>query len=180
MIAALASVASLALAALSPCPATASSLPVVGDWDGDNTTTIGVARPDTETGNWRWLLRDSNSGGSPDADFLFGNKYTDLPVAGDWDGDNTTTVGVVRPDAESANWIWLLRDSNSGGSPDLEFSFGNKYEDVPVVGDWDGDNTTTIGVARPDAETGNWRWLLRDSNSGGSPDADFLFGDAGD
>jgi hypothetical protein len=63
--------ASLAVVALAPGFASGADRPVTGDWDGNNTTTIGVVRP--ESNNWRWLLRNSNSGGTPSFDFLFGS-----------------------------------------------------------------------------------------------------------
>ena len=37
---------------------------------------------------------------------------------------------------------WLLRNSNTPGAPDITISYGGAG-DVPVVGDWDGNNTTT-------------------------------------
>jgi len=43
------------------------------------------------------------------------------------------------------NGTWLLRNSNTPGAPDITISYG-AAGDVPVVGDWDGNNTTTIGV----------------------------------
>jgi hypothetical protein len=47
--------------------------------------------------------------------------------------------------------------------------------DVPVVGDWDGNGTTTMVVFR------GGLWLLRNDNSGGiSTLPTFLFGSAGD
>ena len=63
--------ASPAVIAGVPGPASGADLPVTGDWDGNNTTTIGVVRP--ESNNWRWLLRNSNSGGTPSSDLLFGS-----------------------------------------------------------------------------------------------------------
>jgi hypothetical protein len=41
-------------------------------------------------------------------------------VAGDWNGDGVTTVGVVDP-----NGLWYLRNSNSAGAPDVTpFAYG--------------------------------------------------------
>ncbi len=168
--------AALALVAIAPGFAGAADRPVTGDWNGDNTTTIGVVRPDSESNNWRWLQRNANSGGSPDADFLYGNKVIDTPVTGDWNGNNTTTIGIARPDPESNNWIWRLANANAGGSVDVEFAYGNKNIDRPVTGDWNGDNTTTIGVVRPDPESFNWIWLLSNANAGGSVDVEFAYG----
>ena len=166
----------VALFAFIPGSASAADRPVTGDWDGNNTTTIGVARPDAESNNLRWLQRNSNSEGSPDTNFLYGNKLIDTPVTGDWNGDNTTTVGIARPDPESLGWIWMLANKNAGGSVDVEFPYGNKYVDTVVTGDWDGNNTTTIGIVRPDPGSLAWIWRLSNKNAGGSVDIEFLYG----
>jgi hypothetical protein len=55
--------------------------PVVGDWDGNGTTTIGVFDP--SIGNF--YLRNSNSAGVADLSIFFGGSG-DIPIAGDWDG----------------------------------------------------------------------------------------------
>jgi hypothetical protein len=168
--------ASLAVALGAAGSASGADRPVTGDWDGNNTTTIGVVRPDSASNNLIWLQRNSNSAGSADTSFLYGNKTMDTAVTGDWNGDNATTIGVARPDPESYNWIWYLSNKNSGGSVDLEFAYGNKYEDVPVVGDWDGNNTTTIGIVHPDSGSYNWIWKLSNKNAGGSVDVEFPYG----
>jgi len=57
----------------------AGDQPVVGDWDGNGTDTIGVYR------NARFLLRNSNTIGFADIVFGLGNPG-DMPIAGDWNG----------------------------------------------------------------------------------------------
>jgi hypothetical protein len=81
-------------------------------------------------------------------------------VAGDWDGDGTTTIGAVNPRRER----WFLRNTNGPGSADVTpFLFGAPGS-KPVVGDWNGDGTDTVGVVT------NGVWRLRNSNSAGSAD----------
>jgi peptidoglycan/xylan/chitin deacetylase (PgdA/CDA1 family) len=87
----------------------------------------------------------------------------DRLVSGDWDGNGTTTPGVVRGNT------WYLRNSNSPGPADVVFVYGAPT-DRPVTGDWDGNGTTTPGVVR-----GN-TWKLRNSNSGGFPSLEFVYG----
>jgi hypothetical protein len=127
---------------------------------------------------WTFMLRNSNSSGSPNTTFVYGDpSLGDIPIVGDWDGNGTVTPGVVRPDS-SGHWTWLLRNSNSGGPATTTFSYGNRdLGDIPIVGDWDGIHHagavdgTTIGVARPESGSPHyWDWLLRNSNIGGSPD----------
>jgi hypothetical protein len=144
-------------------------LPVVGDWDGDGTATIGVFRRSTG----EWLLRNSIGPGAADLRLRYGASRGDVPVVGDWDGEGTATVGVFR----RSTGEWLLRNSNSPGGADLRLRYGEPWEpygDVPVVGDWDGNGTTTIGVFR------RWtgEWLLRNSNAAGSPDIAVAYGAA--
>jgi hypothetical protein len=121
-------------------------IPVVGDWTGKGTTTIGVFRPPNtqfnKTPNGQWLLRNSNTSGSPDISFFYGG-LGDIPVVGGWTGKGTTTIGVFRPANtqfnQTPNSQWLLRNSNALGSPDISFFYGG-LEDIPVVGDWSGSN----------------------------------------
>ena len=65
----------------------------------------------------------------------------DIPVVGDWDGDGTQTVGVVRPNAARNSNHLLLR--NSDGSV-LDFWYG-RHGDRVLVGDWNGDGTWAPG-----------------------------------
>ncbi len=55
----------------------------------------------------------------------------DLPVVGNWTGDNTTYIGVYRPSTNT----FLLRIHNAAGPPDLVLPFG-AAGDLPVVGHW--------------------------------------------
>jgi hypothetical protein len=141
---------------------------VMGDWNGDGTTSIGVVDPATETR----YLRNSNSPGPCDCTpFRYGAAGW-IPVVGDWNGDGTTSIGVVDPATET----WYLRNSNSPGPCDYTpFRYGAPGW-IPVVGDWNGDGTITIGVVDPVTET----WYLRNSNSPGAPDiAPFGYGGPG-
>jgi hypothetical protein len=52
--------------------------PVVGDWDNNGTTTIGIYR------NARFYLRNSNSNGFANIQLDLGN-VGDMPIAGNWD-----------------------------------------------------------------------------------------------
>lgn len=146
------------------------------DWDGDGDDTVGIARPNFSTGQWQWLLRNTNSAGNPDINFQYGSIYTDVPVAGDWNGDNTDTVGVVRA-TKSGVWQWLLLNSNAAGTPDINVLYGSTATDVPLPSDWDGDGDDSLGVARAHAASGLWQWLLRNDASPGNPEiTPFFFG----
>ena len=90
-------------------------------------------------------------------------RVANRPVAGDWDGNGTTTVGVSRGSS------WLLRNANSAGGANAVFAYGTAT-DRPVVGDWDGNGTTTVGIVRGSV------WHLRNANSGGAANVTVGYG----
>src|SRR5437016_6152597 len=54
-----------------------------------------------------------------------------IPVTGDWNGDGTTTIGVVDP----TTMTWYLRNATGAGAPDIApFTFGAPGW-IPVTGD---------------------------------------------
>jgi hypothetical protein len=154
-------------------------LPLAGDWNGDGLTELGVYRPKKRT---VFLDRDADNamgGAKADPRIKFGSEPGDLPVAGDWNGDGVDEIGFFRP----ADGQWLL-DLNGNGrfdgcDRDGCFTFG-KSADRPVVGDWDGDGVSEIGVFRP--ATGEW---FLDLNGNGAlddcaTDVCAVFGGSGD
>ena len=138
--------------------------PVVGDWDGNGTVTIGVYR------NGQFFLRNENTIGFADTVFAFGQPG-DQPVAGDWDGNGIDTIGVYRP----SNGQFMLRNSNSAGAADISFYLGN-VGDVGIAGDWDGDGKDTTGVFRPV----NGIIFLKNTNDTGFADVALNYGIPGD
>jgi hypothetical protein len=140
----------------------AGDIPVVGDWDGDGTQTLGVVRPSKAAGTNRFLLRNSR-GLVPE--FIFG-RYGDRILVGDWDGNGTWTPAAVRAG------VWSLRNANSAG-PSETVRFG-RAGDRYLAGDWDGDGDFTLGVRR-----GATFWFR---NARGSGPAQFhtTFGRPGD
>ena len=121
--------------------------PLVGDWDGNGTGTVGVVDPSSE----KFYLRNTNSAGPADVTpFSFGAAGW-TPVAGDWDGNGVTTVGAVDPSSST----FYLRNTNNAGAADIVMQFGARGW-IPVVGHWDGGTTTEIGVVDPATET----WYL--------------------
>jgi hypothetical protein len=102
--------------------------------------TTGVFRPSTG----QWLLKNSNAAGRANLIVDFG-QAGDLPVAGDWNGDGITDLGVFR------NGQFLLRQPPATITT---VSFG-QAGDLPVAGDWNGDGTDDLGVFR------NGQFILR-------------------
>jgi uncharacterized repeat protein (TIGR02543 family) len=138
--------------------------PVVGDWDGNGTVTIGIYR------NGYFYLRNSNTIGFAEVVFPFG-KPGDQPIAGDWNGDGVDTIGVFRPYTGQ----FLLRNSNTEGAAEMSFYLGN-VGDVGIAGDWDGDGIDTTGVFRPI----NGLLYLKNKNETGFADAALNYGIPGD
>lgn len=140
----------------------AGDYPVVGDWDRNGTTTIGIYR------NATFYLRNSNTIGFADLAVPFG-AVGDQPVAGDWDGDGRDTIGVYR------NGTFMLRNSNTSGEPQMIFGLGIPG-DVGIAGDWNGDGIDTTGVFRPS----NGAIYLKNQNTTGFADVQINYGIAGD
>ncbi len=103
-----------------------------------------------------WSLRNSNTAGGADISYGWGNAGC-IALPGDWDGNGTTTAGQA---CESENdhgigWMFAETDYNasSGG---VKFGYGDAATRSPLVGDWDGNGTTTIGVVTaPPAPAGS-------------------------
>ena len=143
----------------------ATAIPIVGDWDGNGTTTIGVYDPSTQT----FYLRNSNNQGFANITLKFGPPGA-IPVVGDWNADGVDTIGVYDPSSRT----FYLRNSNTLGFADLQIQYGPSGA-MPIVGDWDGNGTTTIGVYEPGTQT----FYLRNSNTPGNADLQVPYGPAG-
>jgi alpha-amylase len=129
--------------------------PVVGDWDGDGRSEIGVVRPD---GNGALVFSlDANRNFRFDEnDFVFTfGRPGDQIVVGDWDGDGRDELGVARPDGRGG--LVLSLDANGNGvfeaALDRVFTYGRSGDRV-LVGDWDGNGRDDLGVTRFSAEFG--------------------------
>ena len=118
-----------------------SDVPVVGDWDGDGDDNLGIYRPSEQ----KFYLFTISCTGSPmgaaQISFLFGNPG-DNPVAGDWDADGITEVGLHR---ESTGFFYW-RNTLDTGIASGQIFFGDP-NDRFVAGDWglvDGIDTPAI------------------------------------
>jgi hypothetical protein len=171
----------------------AGDLPVVGDWDGNGTFTVGLFRPagspNNSSGQAQWFLSNSNIANNTDiGPFYYGNAG-DLPVVGDWDGNSTFTVGLFRPagspNNSSSQAQWFLSNSNIANNTDIGPFYYGSAGDLPVVGDWDGNGTFTVGTFRPAGSPNNSasqaQWFLSNNNVANHTDiGPFYYGNAGD
>jgi len=153
-------------------------LPMLCDWNGDGTATVGLFRPS----DGFVYFRNTNTFGIAEITFYYG-QAGDIPLCGDWDGDGKAGIGVFRP----AEATFYLRDKASLGFADYVVTFGIRG-DQPIAGDWDGNGRFSPGVYRPSTN----RFMITNSidAKGGSKreqapilastDAVWVFGLAGD
>ena len=109
-------------------------VPVMGDWDGNGTSNVGVLR---HTGSPSFSLKRP---GRSTLTIPFGWR-TDQPLSGDWDGNGTVEVGVRRPSTQQ----FLLRSARGATRT---FTLG-RVSDAAVAGDWNGDRRTDVAVWHP-------------------------------
>ncbi len=85
----------------------------------------------------------------------------DVAIAGDWNGDGTTDIGIKRGNQ-------FLLDTDDDGVADISFLYGND-NDVALVGDWDGNGIDTIALKRGST------YYINNSLASGS-DFSFIYG----
>ncbi len=117
-------------------------VPVVGDWDGNGTSNVGVQRRSTTP------VFTLKRPGKATLSIPFGWR-TDQPVSGDWDGDGSIDIGVLRPSSQQ----FVLRKPGGGTTT---FKLG-QVSDTGVSGDWEGDGKTNVAVWNPASRV----WTLR-------------------
>lgn len=116
-------------------------VPVVGDWDGDGQTDLGVFRR-AATPKFRLRQPDTTA-----TDVTMGAPAAE-PVTGDWNGDEETDLGTW----DRAGKTFSL--STAQGTKTIGFG---GHQDMPVTGDWNGNGRTDLGIFRP----GNSTFRLR-------------------
>lgn len=158
-------------------PASFGYKPIVGQWVGPNPgrTKVGVFR--SSTGQWQL----ENGNGTVDActiDYCFDTyneanpsdpspsnwtRPNDLPIAGDWDGNGTITIGVFRP--SNGTFYFSNTALGVGVQPLLSVSSfavdPNVNPDyMPVVGNWTGTPGDKLGLFKSSIS----RWYLDNGN----------------
>lgn len=111
--------------------------PVVGDWDGNRRDEVGIYA------GGHWSLRPHTRSGSGGAGTkVVWGKGNEQAVAGDWTGAGRDSIGLYRTGS------WVFAASPRTGSPIRLLAFGHTSGAKPLVGDWNGNRTTTAGTTR--------------------------------
>jgi len=127
-------------------------------------TRTAIAKPGVFRSGFYWLQDvDGNTqfNAPPDRAFAFGGVAGDIPITGDWNGNGNIKVGVYR----SSNGLFILDYDGDGvlTSADKVYNLGvgTQAGDVPVIGDWNGDGRSKVGLFRQ-----GFFWIL-DTNGNG-------------
>jgi hypothetical protein len=114
--------------------ANCSDRPVVGDWNGDGTSDLGIFRNTAPAGFFYQHVGAATA-------VRWGHPG-DAPVEGDFDGDHVTQIGVRA--LAGGSWYLRSRDATISVVPGV----GNA-SDMPLTGDWDGNGRANLGYYHP-------------------------------
>ncbi len=145
--------------------------PIVGDWNGDGATDIGlyIANP-TDGNEWVLATLDENGGVARVTRPNFGGGPGETPLVGDWDGNGITDIGLyIASPTDGTHWV-LATLAEDGSVTDVRRpDFGGGPGEIPLVGNWDGrdgDRTDEIGLYIPSPADGHV-WVLATLSSDG-------------
>jgi hypothetical protein len=188
-------------AGMEPSAATGSAAGIAGDWDGDGWSGVGLYEsgyfhlrhdltdgPPDHSFHFGPLGSGSDRGGDTSGGSSSGSSTSSrsgsgsgggeddaLPIAGDWLGRGSDSVGLY---IRSSATVMLLLDLSKGGSSSnsstvLTFEFGppgNAW--LPIAGDWTGSGKSTVGLFDPVSST----FFLRTENAAGAADLTIQYG----
>lgn len=146
----------------------ADLVPLLGDWNGDLTHTLGLYNPTRGV----FYLKDTLAGGAADVTLRYGPANAGwISLSGDWDGNGVNTVGLYNP----SRGIFYLKNGFVGGAADITFPYGPANADwIPLSGDWDGDGVDSVGLYNPSRGL----FYLKNTLTGGAADMTFPYGPA--
>jgi hypothetical protein len=167
-----------------------TDLPVVGDWNGSGTTNIGIYDSESQTweldstgdGSWQGCALDTCLHFAPPQ----GSSSLEVPVTGSWDGSGKHVVGIFQlapnlsgDNGDSGYW-YFDRNANGnwdGCTSDLCLKPFGAAGDVPIVGDWNGNGVSKIGVFEP--QSGIWKLDFNGNGKWDGCETDRCFGPFG-
>lgn len=139
---------------MSPQPLTLQSQP---DYDGDGRAELSIRRIEND------LISVISSEGRTQFNSSFATFDSDMPVIGDFDGDGLTDLAIRRLSSAS----WKVRNSSGSNfnsvlkNGEQWVVFGREKQDIPAIGDYDGDGISDFAVFRPKSQI----WYVRNSSS---------------
>ncbi len=129
-------------------------VPVVGDFTGDGYADFGVWRIVNGTGTW-YILDGTNGQHTR----IWGQQHGspgDIPVVGDFNGDHKADYGIYRIVNSTGTWYF----KSAADDTQIPWAWGVQHggwaQDIPIVGDFDGDGYADFGIYRPINGTGYW------------------------
>jgi hypothetical protein len=130
------------------------------DFDGDGRDELVMANASTASGANTWWIGDSITG-QVKLTVSFGNFVTDYFVSpDDYTGDGLADIVVYRAGGQGADaGGWYIRNTATGGNTLTIFGISDPAftsEDIPVRGNYDGDNKADICVYRRSTATYYW------------------------
>ncbi len=125
---------------------------ISGDFTGDGKADLAVFRPGIGGGQSYFFYRSVDSPPNSWVMTPWGVEG-DLPVVGDYDGDDKTDIAVFR----SSNAFWYILESGTAG---VRYAQWGLATDSFVPADYDGDGKTDLAVFR------DGTWYILNSNGG--------------
>lgn len=122
--------------------------PIIGRWTSDGIAKIGVFRYGSPA-SWSLDLNGTGAWEGSDGYYTSFGSTNEIPIVGDWNGNGIDDIGTFNKSGASGKFYLDYNENRSfdGCTIDRCYTFGYST-DIPIVGDWDGNGKTKIGVAR--------------------------------
>lgn len=140
-------------------PSGSNYQPIVGDFNDDGRTDIGVR--DKNSGIWYFAFSNGNGTYSNTRNFNWPSPSTFIPLVGDFNDDGLTDIALWDPN--SGTFYFAFSDGNGGYANTRNFVWPAPSNYVPLVGDFNNDNKTDLALWGP--STGTWHFAFFDGVS---------------
>jgi len=124
--------------------------PIVGDFDDNNTTDIGVR--DVNTGVWYFAFSQGNGNYLQSKSFSWAPGAHYQPVVGDFNDDGKTDIAMR--DTSNGTWSFAFHLGNNSYANTRNFAWPSPSNFQPFSGDFNNDGKTDIGMRDP--SSGIW------------------------